>query len=83
MQASMGTLIRVIFREGVPRQRNVNRMSPARRSSLARERGLTLWREREDLVIAAAYRVAPPTEAREHEAHTNTCQFPLKIAPQG
>ena len=77
----MGTLIRVIFREGVPKQRNVNRMS--RRSTLARERGLTLWREREDLVIAAAYRVAPPAEARENEPHANTCQFPLKIAPQG
>jgi hypothetical protein len=75
----MGTLIRVIFREGVPRHRNVNRAS--RRSTLARERGLTLWREREDLVIAAAYRVAPPAESRENDAHT--CQFPLKIAPQG
>ena len=78
----MGTLIRVIFREGVPRQRNVNRGS-SRRSSLARERGLTLWREREDLVIAAAYRVAPPTENRDHDHSANTCQFPLKLAPQG
>jgi len=78
----MGTLIRVIFREGVPRQRNINR-SASRRSSLARERGLTLWREREDLVIAAAYRVAPQGESRDHDRPTNTCQFPLKLAPQG
>lgn len=77
----MGTLIRVIFREGVPRQRNGRNVS--RRSSLARERGLTLWREREDLVIAAAYRVAPPAENREHDRAANTCQFPLKLAPQG
>ncbi len=77
----MGTLIRVIFREGVPRQRHLNR-NAGRRSSLARERGLTLWREREDLVIAAAYRVAPPAEAREPSHLINTCQFPLKSAPQ-
>jgi hypothetical protein len=81
-RSSMGILIRVIFREGVPRQRNNNR-SQSRRSSLARERGLTLWRERDDLVIAAAYRVAPPAEAHDIEHHATTCQFPLKIAPQG
>lgn len=78
----MGILIRVIFREGVPRQRAAGRTT-SRRSTLARERGLTLWREREDLVIAAAYRVAPPAEARDTEHHANTCQFPLKLAPQG
>lgn len=78
----MGTLIRVIFREGVPRQRHINR-NAGRRNSLARERGLTLWREREDLVIAAAYRVAPPADARDHEHPASTCQFPLKFAPQG
>ena len=77
----MGTLIRVIFREGVPRQRYLRNSS--RRSSLARERGLTLWREREDLVIAAAYRVAPQAESRDHDHAANTCQFPLKLAPQG
>lgn len=78
----MGTLIRVIFREGVPRQRNVNRTAPSRRSALARERGLTLWRERDDLVIAAAYRVAPASEARSKpDAQANAC-IPLKFAPQ-
>lgn len=76
----MGTLIRVIFREGVPRQRAAGR-NPSRRSTLARERGLTLWREREDLVIAAAYRVAPVAEAKDHETQASTCQFPLKFAP--
>lgn len=73
----MGTVIRVIFREGVPRQRNRSRAG--RRSALARERGLTLWRERDDLVIAAAYRVAPPLEPRaEQDALTLT---PLRFAP--
>lgn len=72
----MGTLIRVIFREGVPRQRG--RASAPRRTALARERGLTLWREREDLVIAAAYRVAPPAEPRPQEESAFT---PLKFAP--
>jgi len=73
----MGTLIRVIFREGVPRQRALSRTNTSRRSALARERGLTLWRERDDLVIAAAYRVAPPAEPHQ-EAHSFT---PLKFAP--
>jgi hypothetical protein len=77
----MGTLIRVIFREGVPRQRASARNS-SRRSTLARERGLTLWREREDLVIAAAYRVAPVSEAKDRPSYASTCQFPLKFAPQ-
>jgi hypothetical protein len=73
----MGTLIRVIFREGTPRQRSRN--SATRRSPLARERGLTLWREREDLVIAAAYRVAPPAEPRNIEEANLSA--PLKFAP--
>jgi len=73
----MGTLIRVIFREGVPKQKL--RVSQARRSALARERGLTLWRERDDLVIAAAYRGAPAGEAK-HEAQPIACA-PLKFAP--
>jgi hypothetical protein len=78
----MGTLIRVIFREGVPRQRSVNRAVPSRRSVIARERGLTLWRERDDLVIAAAYRVAAPSEARSKpDAQVSSC-IPLKFAPQ-
>lgn len=77
----MGTLIRVIFREGVPRQRAANRAVSPRRSALARERGLTLWREREDLVIAAAYRVAPPSDNRNPpEAQVSPC-IPLKFAP--
>jgi hypothetical protein len=42
---------------------------------------LTLWREREDLVIAAAYRVAPQSETRSKpDAQANTCT-PLKFAP--
>lgn len=73
----MGTLIRVIFREGTPRQKL--RVSQSRRSSIARDRGLTLWREREDLVIAAAYRVIP-TGAAKAEAPSNPC-IPLKFAP--
>jgi hypothetical protein len=73
----MGTLIRVIFREGTPRQKL--RVSQSRRSTVARERGLTLWRERDDLVIAAAYRVAPPGEAKS-EALASPC-VPLKFAP--
>jgi hypothetical protein len=78
----MGTLIRVIFREGVPRQRIANRAANSRRSVIARERGLTIWREREDLVIAAAYRVAPQSDARNnHDIQINTC-IPLKFAPQ-
>jgi hypothetical protein len=77
----MGTLIRVIFREGVPRQRAANRAVPSRRSAIARERGLTLWRERDDLVIAAAYRVAPQSEARSKpDAQVASC-VPLKFAP--
>jgi hypothetical protein len=75
----MGTLIRVIFREGVPRQRAMSRNNTSRRSALSRERGLTLWRERDDLVIAAAYRVAPPAEPRgDQDAGTFT---PLRFAP--
>lgn len=77
----MGTLIRVIFREGVPRQRTANRAMPSRRSALARERGLTLWRERDDLVIAAAYRVAPQSEARSKADSELTASVPLKFAP--
>ena len=73
----MGTLIRVIFREGVPKQRL--RVSQARRSALARERGLTLWRERDDLVIAAAYRAAPAGETKR-KAQPSACT-PLKFAP--
>ncbi len=74
----MGTVIRVIFREGTPKQKL--RVSQSRRSAVARERGLTLWRERDDLVIAAAYRVAPGGEPKT-EARTTTC-VPLKFAPQ-
>lgn len=78
----MGTLIRVIFREGVPRQRSANRATTSRRSAIARERGLTLWRERDDLVIAAAYRVAPQSDARNNtDTLINAC-IPLKFAPQ-
>ena len=73
----MGTLIRVIFREGVPRQKL--RVSQSRRSAVARERGLTLWRERDDLVIAAAYRAAPAGEAQA-ETQPTAC-IPLKFAP--
>ena len=73
----MGTLIRVIFREGVPKQKR--RVSQSRRSALARERGLTLWRERDDLVIAAAYRVASAGEVKQ-EAQPSACT-PLKFAP--
>lgn len=72
----MGTLIRVIFREGTPRQRG--RHNGARRSAIARERGLTLWHERDDLVIAAAYRVAPPAEPRSQD---DASFIPLKFAP--
>ena len=73
----MGTLIRVIFREGVPKHKL--RVSQSRRSAVARERGLTLWRERDDLVIAAAYRGAPARETkREAQLITST---PLKFAP--
>jgi hypothetical protein len=75
----MCTLIRVIFREGVPRQRAQNRNTITRRSALARERGLTLWREREDLVIAAAYRVAPPNEPRADQ--DGLALTPLRFAP--
>jgi hypothetical protein len=74
----MGTLIRVIFREGTPKQKL--RVSQLRRSTVARERGLTLWRERDELVIAAAYRVAPAAESKT-EAQTTAC-IPLKFAPQ-
>lgn len=70
----MGTLIRVIFREGTPRQKP--RTSQQRRSRVARERGLTLWRERDDLVIVAAYRGAPVAEAAK-----TTQAPPLKFAP--
>ncbi|HUO97334.1 MAG TPA: hypothetical protein VMU01_01620 [Rhizomicrobium sp.] len=78
----MCTVIRVIFREGAPRRRAANR-NPSRRNSLARERGLTLWREREDLVIAAVYRIAPTGDAGDGDHLADTCQFPLKFAPQG
>ena len=57
----MATVIKMIFREGLPKARapflpHANDS----RCSLARERGLTIWRESEDLVVAAAYRVLPP-----------------------
>jgi len=57
----MATVIRMIFREGLPKGRaaSFSHANHSRRS-IARERGLTLWRESEDLVIAAAYRVIPP-----------------------
>lgn len=78
----MGTLIRVIFREGVPRHRAANRATAARRNSLARERGLTLWRERDDLVIAAVYRVAPQSgQQTKQEPASGSCTY-LKFAPQ-
>jgi hypothetical protein len=73
----MGTVIRVIFREGVPKQKL--RVGGARRSALARERGLTLWRERDDLVIAAAYRGIPAGEAKLEAQPTSST--PLKFAP--
>ena len=78
----MGTLIRVIFREGVPRQRSNVRMTASRRTGLARERGLTLWRERDDLVIAAVYRVAPQTDQRAKRDPVPACCTHLKFAPQ-
>jgi len=56
----MGIVIRMIFREGTPKHR---KGQASLRRSLARERGLTLWRERADLVIAAAYRVSPAHDA--------------------
>jgi hypothetical protein len=77
----MGTVIRMIFREGVSRQRTSGK-GAARRSSLARERGLTLWREREDLVIAAAYRIAPPDGPRTKPGAACSPCIPLKSAPQ-
>ena len=77
-RATMGTVIRVIFREGTPKQKL--RANQSRRSAVARERGLTLWREREDLVIAAAYRVAPAAGEPKAEAQTTAC-IPLKFAP--
>ncbi|MDE2183241.1 MAG: hypothetical protein KGJ78_09490 [Alphaproteobacteria bacterium] len=58
----MGTLIQVIFREGNPRRRTASVGASHSRKlsgSLARERGLKLWREREDLVTAVAYRIWP------------------------
>ena len=73
----MGTLIRVIFREGVPKPKK--RVSQSRHSALARERGLTLWHERDDLVIAAAYRATTVGEAKR-EAQPSAC-IPLKFAP--
>ena len=76
--SDMGMLIRVIFREGTPRQKP--RASQARRSKVARERGLTLWHEREDLVIAAAYRAAPQAEIAR-KTQPGPC-IPLKFAPQ-
>lgn len=77
----MGTLIRVIFREGVPRQRQASRIAP-RRNSLARERGLTLWRERNDLVIAAVYRAVPRTGQHPKPEETSASCTYLKFAPQ-
>jgi hypothetical protein len=74
----MGTVIRMIFREGVPR--HTDRNGAVRRSSTARVRGLTLWRERQDLVIAAAYRIAPAPDGQD--SPSATCE-PLKFAPQG
>jgi hypothetical protein len=75
----MGTVIRVIFREAVQKKRKDGHMS---RASLARLRGLTLWRAREDLVFAAAYRIAFRADNSEiHENHAATCQFPAKRTP--
>jgi hypothetical protein len=56
----MATVIRLIFREGVPRNRAAAQARATRsRRRTASERGLTLWREKDGLVIAAAYRVLP------------------------
>ncbi len=67
----------MIFREGVPKQKL--RVSQSRRSAVARDRGLTLWRERDDLVIAAAYRGAPAAETKP-KVQPIACA-PLKFAP--
>jgi hypothetical protein len=75
---AMGTLIRMIFREGNPRKKL--RLGQSRRSTIARERGLMLWHERDDLVIAAAFRVVP---AGDTKIGTQPTAFvPLKFAPQ-
>lgn len=55
----MGILIQVIFREGTPKAKPATRASYSRSGVVARERGLKLWREREDLVMAVAYRGRP------------------------
>jgi len=73
----MGTLIRVIFREGHSKKM---RASPFRRSSVARERGLLLWHERDDLVIAAAFRAAPAVETGV--GMQPAAPSPLRFAPQ-
>jgi hypothetical protein len=75
----MGTLIRMIFREGVPKHRApaLSRANHSRRG-VAGERGLTLWREKEDLVIAAAYRVIPAENQEDGgpKGLVNTGKFP-------
>jgi hypothetical protein len=68
----MGTVIRVIFREGEPK-----------RASFARRRGLTFWRDSAEVAFAAVYRLTRRAENREiHETAAKTCPFPAKIAPQ-
>lgn len=68
----MGTVIRMIFREGTPKHR---KGQASLRRSLARERGLTLWRERADLVIAAAYRVSPVNAGSAPDEERACIQF--------
>jgi len=76
----MGIVIRMIFREGKPKQRPPGRVS---RPTIAGQRGLTLWRDNAELVFAAAYRLAPRLETGEaHETAAKTCPFPAKLAPQ-
>lgn len=74
----MGTVIRVIFREGKPRHQW--RVSRSLSTGQTCKRGLTLWRERDDLVFAAVYRVAAPTNTKA-AARTPPCT-PLEFAPQ-
>ena len=69
----MGIVIRVIFRE-LPTKKKL-RHERLKRSSVARQRGLTLWHARDDLAFAAVYRTGP---AAAPQPASPTLQF----APQ-
>jgi hypothetical protein len=67
---AMGTLIQIIFRDASPKnRRTTTRATHSRRRTIAHERGLKLWSQREDFILAVAYRLdrVDPVEGSQPE----------------